>query len=107
MCKSEDCLCEDLREALKSVWVPGLGMNVVDLGFVHRIQANPAAARVEMTLASPARQVSETLIDEVKSTLARCLPIARTVDVQVLKEPPWSPWLMSESARRHFGWSST
>ena len=40
----------EVREALRSVEDPEAGMNIVDLGLVYAIDAQPGRVRVEMTM---------------------------------------------------------
>jgi hypothetical protein len=51
----------DIREALRQVVDPERGVNIVDLGLVHRIELDGGRLRVEMTLTSadcPLRELS-------------------------------------------------
>jgi metal-sulfur cluster biosynthetic enzyme len=51
-----------------------------------------------MTVTSPACGMSEFLRADAEARLRR-LPNVSEVEVQVVFDPPWSPELMSESAR--------
>ena len=46
---------EAIRAALRSVIDPEVGMNVVDLGRVYRIDIAPDRVRVAMTMTTPRR----------------------------------------------------
>ena len=45
---------EGVRNTLSTVDDPEVGMNIVDLGLVYRIDLAPGLARVELTMTSPA-----------------------------------------------------
>ena len=95
---------ENVREALRSVDDPEVGMNIVDLGLVYRIDVAPQRVRVEMTMTSAACPMGDMITDNARRAVSAALPEAVAVDVVLVWEPPWTPELMSESARQTFGW---
>lgn len=95
---------ESLREVLRVVIDPEAGMNVVDLGLVYDIAASADGVRVVMTTTSPACPVGEMIADEVAAALRTALPAGTPVDVALTWSPPWDNSMMSDAARRHFGW---
>lgn len=95
---------ETLRSALRRVMDPEVGMNIIDLGLVYRIEQRPEGVQVDMTMTSPACPMSESILAEVEAVLEACLPPMAIVEVQLVWEPEWSPALMSDEARAHFGW---
>ncbi len=90
----------DIREALRQVIDPELGVNIVDLGLVYRTAVHGERARVEMTMTSPACPLSEYLQDLVDSTIKERVPEVRDVEIVFVWEPPWNPDMMSDDARR-------
>lgn len=95
---------EEVREALRSVIDPEAGMNIVDLGLVYRIDAAPARIHVDMTMTSPSCPVGPLLVDEAKEAIRAALPGVAEIEVVLVWEPPWHAGMMSERAKRHFGW---
>ena len=95
---------ERVREALCSVDDPEVGMNIVDLGLVYRIDIAPESVRVELTMTTPACPMGELITDNARRAVAAVLPQDAAVDVVLVWEPPWTPEMMSESARQTFGW---
>ena len=89
----------EVRDALRDVIDPELGVNIVDLGLVYGIDVGERAVRITMTMTSPACPLRDYLQDLVESAITARVPDAR-VDVDIVTEPPWSADLMSESARR-------
>jgi metal-sulfur cluster biosynthetic enzyme len=95
----EDRVWSELRQ----LYDPEIPVNVVELGLIYNMQtvALPGGGhRVEvlMTVTSPGCGMSEYLCAEAETRLRR-LPDVREVEVAVTFEPPWTPELMSESAR--------
>jgi len=95
---------EKVREALCSVDDPEVGMNVVDLGLVYRIDIATDLVRVELTMTTPACPMGDLITDNARKAVAAALPQNVGVEVVLVWEPPWTPDLMSESARQTFGW---
>lgn len=89
-----------LVEALRQVIDPELGLNIVDLGLVYRIEIEDASVRVVMTMTSPACPLGDYLKDLVDAAIRRDVPDVRQVDVVLVTEPPWNPDMMSDAGRR-------
>lgn len=95
---------EQLLEALRQVDDPEAGMNIVDLGLVYGVDAEPPLATVRMTMTSPACPLGDYLSDVVRDALRARFPELEEVNVELVWEPPWTPDRMSEEARNFFGW---
>lgn len=94
-----------IRNLLRRVIDPEVGMNIVDLGLVYRVDAGPEGVLIEMTMTSPACPLGEMITDEVKDVLARSLPPSSRAEVRLVWEPPWQQSMMSEAGKQHFGWA--
>ena len=90
----------DIREALRSVVDPELGVNIVDLGLGYRIEVEGAHVRVTMTMTSPACPLVDYLKELIDSAITQRIPDVADVDIVVEWEPPWDPDMMSDEARR-------
>jgi metal-sulfur cluster biosynthetic enzyme len=93
----------DIREALRQVLDPEIGVNIVDLGLVYRIEVDGARVRIAMTMTSPACPLADYLKDLVTSAIRDRVPDVADVDVVVVWEPSWDPDMMSDEARRQLG----
>ena len=94
---------DDILAALKAVVDPELGINIVDLGLVYRIEIDGSRARVVMTMTSLACPLGDYLKDLVQSAIRSRDPGVREVEVALVWEPRWNPDMMSEDARRQLG----
>jgi metal-sulfur cluster biosynthetic enzyme len=90
----------DVREALRTVIDPELGINIVDLGLVYGIAIDGGQVRVSMTMTSPACPLGSYLKDLVESTVSWRVPGVTSVDIDLVWTPPWDPALMSDEGRR-------
>lgn len=93
-----------VREALKSVIDPELGLNVVDLGLIYEIQVEGGHVGVVMTLTTPGCPLHGSMADGVRDAV-RILPGVQSVDVELVWDPPWSPERMSREAMQALGWT--
>ncbi|GMV56454.1 MAG: hypothetical protein AMXMBFR6_22590 [Betaproteobacteria bacterium] len=91
-----------LRDALRSVIDPEVGLNIVDLGLVYSLAIDAGTVVVEMTMTSPACPLGDTISDEVDDVLTANTPADTPIDVRLVWDPPWTPARMTEAARRHF-----
>ena len=95
---------DTLLDALRQVIDPEVGMNIVDLGLVYRLELIDASIQLDLTMTSPACPMGEGIANEAEAALQACVPAAWPVEVKLVWEPPWTPERMSETARRRFGW---
>src|ERR1019366_96772 len=95
---------ERVREALCTVDDPEVGMNIVDLGLVYRIDIALELVRVELTMTTPACPMGDLITENAHRAVRAALPEGVAVEVALVWEPPWTPDMMSESARQTFGW---
>lgn len=93
----------DIREALRHVVDPEIGVNIVDLGLVYRIEMEGGRVRIAMTMTSPTCPLADYLKDLVTSAIRQHVPDVVDVDIELEWEPPWDPGMMSDEARRQLG----
>lgn len=93
-----------VREQLRRVIDPELGVNIVDLGLVYEIAVDAdGLVAVEMTLTTPGCPLGGFLDDEIRTCLTS-LPQVRDVRVELVWDPPWAPEAMSDAAKAQLGW---
>jgi metal-sulfur cluster biosynthetic enzyme len=80
---------------------PELGFNIVDLGLVYDVAIDGRIVDVRMMMTTPRCPAQGFIVNEVKRRLA-CEDGVTRVFVDVVWDPPWSPCLMSPSAKTHF-----
>jgi metal-sulfur cluster biosynthetic enzyme len=88
-----------VREMLREVIDPELGINVVELGMVGPIEVTHGDVLVNMRLTSMSCPFWELFVEQVKSAVGRLASVEQ-VRVQFDRTEPWAPELMSEPARR-------
>ena len=97
---------DQVREALKDVYDPEIGVNIVDLGLVYDIDLDEDDGKtdvlVTMTLTSMGCPLGPIIMQEVNRALAD-LPDLGEVGVNLVWSPPWTPDMMSEEAKDELG----
>ena len=93
---------EQVREALKDVFDPELGYNIVDLGMVYAIKIDEGVVKITMTLTTPGCPASDMIEGGVRQRLAAIEGVT-AVDIDLVWDPRWSPQSMSPAAKEHFG----
>jgi metal-sulfur cluster biosynthetic enzyme len=81
---------KDVRNALKTVKDPELGLDLVTLGLVYDIQINDADVKAYISLTSPMCPVAEQIVDEAKLAIAKVEGVEKA-EVQLTFDPPWTP----------------
>ena len=90
----------DIRGALQHVLDPEIGVNIVDLGLVYRIEVEGTRALVVMTMTSPACPLADYLKELVTEAVRAHVPDVTDVAIAIEWEPPWDPEMMSDEAKR-------
>ena len=103
-------LNEDMvRAALKNVYDPEIGLNVVDLGLVYNvdIEESGKTVSVDMTLTTPACPAGPMILESAKKevgALRDVYPQLEDVQINLVWTPFWNPSMMSEDAREELGY---
>ena len=95
---------DQLRQVLRVVVDPEVGVNIVDLGLIYGIQVTAEAVKVDLTMTSPACPLSDLVIDDAEAALRAALPESCAVSITLVWNPPWEPAMMSDKARENLGW---
>lgn len=99
-------LDQDILSGLSEVIDPEIGVNIVDLGLIYRAERAAGGIEVAMTLTTPTCPMGESLVEEVRSTLAARFPDAPAVAVTLVWEPAWSPARITEAGQVQLGWAA-
>ena len=96
-------LGQQIRQALHLVIDPELGCNIIDLGLVYDVAAEEGGL-VTITMTTTTKGCPATgYLKEGARDAAWDVPGVEFVDVRLTYEPPWTPAMMSESAKHHLG----
>lgn len=94
---------DQLREMLRDVYDPELGVDIVSLGLLYDLQLTDRVAAVLITTTTPACPLGSYISTQIEQTLLGSGAVDR-VDVTITHSPPWTPQLMAASTKQAFGW---
>ncbi len=95
---------QDILQALRGVNDPEVGVNIVDLGLIYSVEIHGDAARIVMTMTTPACPMHSYLTEEVREAILSRHEEVESVNVELVWDPPWSPQMISETGKRQLGW---
>lgn len=99
----DDLLTAAAWDTLATVYDPELGINLVDLGLVYKLEVKDSDVSVEMTLTTPGCPMSDSMPEAVERALL-AIPGTSRVSVDLVWEPRWVPEMMTDRAKRELGW---
>jgi metal-sulfur cluster biosynthetic enzyme len=102
---SEHLDVDAVWDVLRTIPDPEFAINIVDLGLIYNVEVNDGAIVVTMTLTTPACPSGGWIYEGAKRALER-LPGAKEVNVAMVFDPPWTPDMLSATAREQLGWGA-
>ena len=95
---------DDVMRALKAVFDPEIGINIVDLGLVYGATVEGSTVTIDMTLTSPGLSLAGVIEAQANAILTSNFEDVDAVKMNWVWVPPWDPRTMaSEDARLELG----
>lgn len=92
---------EKVWDALREVNDPEVGLNIVDLGLVYGVEIWPQGdIQIQMTMTTPACPLGAHIKQAAQASVRAALPEVKSVVVDVVWDPPWSPMMITEAGRK-------
>lgn len=85
----------EIFEALRQVYDPEIGMNVVELGLIRHIELSGSRCHVEMILTTPFCPYVPAILQEVRETAEIAAGVPTTIEMGA---DMWEPSMMEEGA---------
>ncbi|MGO8910801.1 MAG: DUF59 domain-containing protein [Bradyrhizobium sp.] len=96
-------LTELITAALRTVHDPEIPVNIYDLGLIYRIEPkDQGLVEIDMTLTAPGCPVAGEMLKWVQTAVSGVEGV-RTVDVNLVFDPPWDKSRMSEDVQLELG----
>ncbi len=100
---------EDMvRAALQNVIDPEIGMDIVNLGLIYRVDVMEEGKKVDidMTLTTPACPAGPQILNQARSEVLALGDVYKNledVNINLVWTPFWNPSMMTEDAREELG----
>lgn len=90
----------NLREALRAVIDPEIGMNIVELGLIRQIDIQEDRAHVTMIMTTPFCPYAPQLLEQTRRTSQDFLGVPATIEMGM---EMWDPSMMEDGAASDWG----
>jgi metal-sulfur cluster biosynthetic enzyme len=90
----------EVREALRQVTDPEIGLNVIELGLVRNIEIKEDTAHMVVIMTTPFCPYGPQLIEQMRRTAQDFLKVPTTIE---LGSELWDPSMMEEGAGGDWG----
>jgi metal-sulfur cluster biosynthetic enzyme len=93
---------KEVRDALKGVKDPELGLDLVVLGLVYDVEISEADVKATISLTSPLCPVAGQIVEDAKKAIEGVVGV-ESAQVELTFDPPWTPERMSPLVRASLG----
>ena len=93
---------EEVYSAVGEVLDPDLGLPILDLGLIYRVDVHEDRIEIDFTLTSPACPVGDLLLEDLQETVKARTGMSN-VTATIVWDPPWSKEMMSEELKLTLG----
>src|SRR5436309_1370701 len=96
-------ITEDMvLECMRDVYDPEIPVNVVDLGLIYDLKVEDEEVHVTMTMTAPGCPFGDQLVTDAREKIIAGTG-AKEAYVTMVTDPPWTPAMMTEDARKAMG----
>ena len=93
---------EQVYDALRDCYDPEIPTNIVDLGLVYGVEVAEDKVEVKMTLTAQGCGMGAMIAADAERRIME-IPDVKEAKVELVWDPPWSPSMMSEDAKKQLG----
>jgi len=91
---------EKVRQALRQVYDPELGMSVIELGLIRKLEFGPDSVNVTMILTTPFCPYGPALVEQVRQKTQEAAQRVARVSMGL---ETWDPSMMEDQAAANWG----
>ena len=93
---------EQVYDVLRECYDPEIPTNIVDLGLVYGVEVIDDKVEVKMTLTAQGCGMGAMIAGEAQRRIME-IPGVKDASVDLVWDPPWTPSMMSEEAKKQLG----
>ena len=91
---------EGLREALRAVVDPEIGMNVIELGLIRGVEMSEDRVHLNVIMTTPFCPYAPQLLEQIRRTAQEYAGVPSTIEMGM---EMWDPSMMEEGAADDWG----
>src|SRR5690606_36022178 len=91
---------DEVREALREIVDPEIGLNIIELGLVRDLELQPDKAQVKMILTTPFCPYGPAILEETRKKVADVVGMPAVIEMGT---ELWEPSMMEEGAGADWG----
>ena len=88
---------DSVRQALRGVIDPEVGVDIVSLGLVYGVEVQDGAVTVTFTLTTPGCPLQGVMVEAIRASVFG-LPGVHDVTTDLIWEPRWNPGMIENGA---------
>ena len=93
----------EIYDALKTVIDPEIGINIVDLGLVYKVEySEDKGIQIDVTLSTKGCPMADIIMDNIHNTLMTKFP-DKKLDIQLVWEPVWTSDFVTPAGKKTLG----
>lgn len=97
---------EKIYDILKTVIDPELGINIIDLGLVYKIEYNEVKGiDIEVTLSTKACPMGDVIMNNITASIKEYFPNEK-LNLLLVWEPKWSTAMVTQEGRDALGFNT-
>jgi FeS assembly SUF system protein len=94
---------ENIVKMLRTVFDPEIPVNVYDLGLIYKVDIDTEGnVNLDMTLTAPGCPATDFILEDVTMKVESVEGV-KSVNINLVFEPPWDRDMMSEEAKLELG----
>jgi len=97
---ADPALAAAVKEKLREVLDPEIGLNVIELGLIRDVELAPDMAKVRMMLTTPFCPYGPAMMESVRTTTHDVVQVPTTIE---MSPELWDPSYMEEGAGADWG----
>lgn len=94
---------EAIVKMLRTVYDPEIPVNIYDLGMIYKIEVlSEGEISIDMTFTAPNCPAADFILEDVRMKL-ESIEGVKSVNINLVFDPPWDKDMMSEEAKLELG----
>ena len=98
----KETIKEKVINKLKQTYDPEIPVNIYDLGLIYNVNEKAGKVAIKMTLTSVGCHMAGLIVEDVKEKIEQIEGV-KSVKIDLVFDPPWTPERMSKEAKIELG----